>query len=179
MEAHKDYLIQFGGLKEGIHEFAYEIGDAFFESFEQSLVDGASIGVKIIVDKRSDHLQLNFTFKGTLTVSCDRCAVSAPYPVEGDARLILQLSNGDSEDDELVFLGPDAYEYNIAQYLYETLALSLPLRVVHCEATGDKSICDQTVISMLDSMSVPEPGPEDQPETDPRWEALKKLSGNN
>jgi uncharacterized metal-binding protein YceD (DUF177 family) len=179
LEAHKDYLIQFGGLKEGIHEYAYEAGNAFFESFEQSLIDGASIQVQLQLDRRSDHLQLNFSYSGSLTVSCDRCAVSAPYPVAGEAKLILELSRGESDDDDLVYLGPDAYEYNIAQYLYETLALSLPLRVVHCEATGDKSICDPDVVNMLDSMSVDEPGEEENPETDPRWDALKKLSGNN
>jgi uncharacterized metal-binding protein YceD (DUF177 family) len=179
LEAHKDYLIQFSGLKDGIHEFAYEAGTAFFDSFEQSLIEGAQVDVKLVLDKRPDHLQLRFSFEGSLTTSCDRCAVSAPYPIRGNARLILEFSNGESEDDELVFIGPDAYEYNIAQYLYETLALALPLRIVHCEATGDKSICDQDVVGMLDSISVSEPAEEDSPEIDPRWEALKKLTDKN
>ncbi len=171
-------MIQFAGLKDGLHRFTYEIRNSFFDSFEQSIVSGGDVLVNLELDKQSDHLILNFSFDGNLNVDCDRCAVSAPYPVKGNSKLILQLETGESDDDDIEYLSSDAYEYNIAQYLYETLALSLPLRLVPCEASGDKSICDQAVIERLEAMSVAEPEVEDEIPTDPRWDALKKLSGD-
>lgn len=171
-------MIQFAGLKDGLHSFSYEVGDLFFDSFEQNLVLGGKVLVNLDLDKQSDHLVLNFNFEGSLNVDCDRCAVSAPFPIKGSSRLILQLESGESDDDDIEYLSSDAYEYNIAHYLYETLALSLPLRLVPCEASGDKSICDQAVIDKLEAMSVAEPEVEEEVPTDPRWDALKKLSGN-
>lgn len=147
--------------------------------FEHPVVSGGELHIDLDLDKQTNLIQLDFQFKGFLRVECDRCAVTAPYPIEGDARLILQMQEGESDDDEIVYLPYEAYEYNVAQYIYETLALSLPLRVVPCEVTGDKSICDQTVISHLDAMSVPEPKEEEETPVDPRWAALKKLSGNS
>jgi uncharacterized metal-binding protein YceD (DUF177 family) len=176
LEPLKEYKIQFSGLSDGIHQYSYDIKDSFFENFEHTIVSGGHLKVDLELDKRPTLLTLNFSFEGSLQTDCDRCAVTAPYPVEGEARLIIQLTDGESDDDDLIYLPNDAFEYNIAQYLYETLALSLPLRVVHCEVSGDKSICDQKVIDYLDALSVPEP--EEEPESDPRWDALKGLSGD-
>jgi uncharacterized metal-binding protein YceD (DUF177 family) len=177
LEPLKEYKIQFSGLSDGIHQFSYEISNAFFENFEHPIVSGGEVKVNLELDKKPTLLTLNFSFTGSLNVECDRCTVTAPYPIEGTSRLLIQLTDGESDDDDLIYLPNDAYEYNIAHYLYETLALSLPLRVVPCEIDGDKTICDQKVIGYLDAMSVPEPE-EEEPESDPRWDALKKLTGD-
>lgn len=178
MNPHKEYLLQFSGLKDGLHAYSYQVNNEFFESFEQTLVAGGDVHVKLDMDKHSDHLNLHFTYKGNLLVDCDRCAVSAAYPIVGESNLIVQFEQGESDDDDIIFLSPEAYEFNIAQYLYETLALSLPLKIVPCEQTGDNSICDQEVIKKLEALSVTESfdKEEDSSQIDPRWEALKKLS---
>lgn len=173
-------MLQFSGLKDGLHEYSYKVSNEFFESFENTLVSGGNVDVKLELDKHPDHLNLHFTYTGSLLVDCDRCAVSAGYPIKGEANLIVQFEQGESEDDDIIYLAPEAYEYNIAQYLYETLALSLPLKVVPCEQSGDESICDQVIIKKLEAMSVQEPSDEKEEDvpTDPRWDALKKLSDN-
>ncbi|MEX1189049.1 MAG: DUF177 domain-containing protein [Bacteroidia bacterium] len=171
-------MIQFAGLKDGLHRFTYEVGDEFFDSFEQTLVTGGNVHVTLDLDKQSDHLNLHFSFAGSMHVDCDRCLASAPFPIKGTSNLIIQLQSGDSDDADIIYLSSDAYQYNIAQYLYETLALSLPLRLVPCETSGDMSICDQEVIAKLEALSVSEPAIEEEAPTDPRWDALKKLSGD-
>jgi hypothetical protein len=62
-----DYLrqfnVQFSGLSEDIHDFHYEIKDAFFKEFENALVDGGDIQVDLVLDKQTNLITLSFSFK--------------------------------------------------------------------------------------------------------------------
>lgn len=175
MDNLRQFNVQFSGLSEDVHEFQFEITDTFFKEFENAVVDGGAIKVDLELDKQTNLITLNFAFEGIVQVQCDRCAAVNPYPVKGTSRLILKLGEGEVEDDELIILPRGEYEYNIAQHLYEEIGLSLPLRIVPCEVTGDTTMCDQSVIDRLENMLVDEL-PEDEEEAiDPRWEKLKNL----
>jgi uncharacterized protein len=172
----RQYNVQFSGLSEDVHEFQYEIKDAFFKEFENAVVDGGDIQVDLVLDKQTTLITMNFSFKGIAQVMCDRCAAVNPYPIEGTSRLILKLGEGEADDDELVILPRGEYEYNIAQHLYEEIGLSLPLRVVPCEVTNDTSMCDQSVIDRLENMLVDEAPEDEEEQIDPRWEKLRGLN---
>lgn len=176
MDYLRQYNVQFSGLSEDVHEFQYEIKDAFFKEFENAVVDGGDIQVDLVLDKQTTLITMNFSFKGIAQVMCDRCAAVNPYPVEGTSRLILKLGEGEADDDELVILPRGEYEYNIAQHLYEEIGLSLPLRVVPCEVTNDTSMCDQSVIERLENMLVDETPEDEEEQIDPRWEKLRGLN---
>jgi uncharacterized metal-binding protein YceD (DUF177 family) len=171
----QQFAIQFSGLADGDHDFAFEIGDQFFSGLEYSVVEGGDVKVDVLLHKQPNMITLNFDFEGEVKVMCDRCAGSVPYPVEGSQRLIIQLGDGEADDDELIILPRGEFEFNIAQHLYEYVALSLPLRLVPCEETGDTSMCDQSVLSRLDEIIVTE---ESSP-VDPRWDKLKGLNTDN
>lgn len=176
MDYLRQYNVQFSGLSEDVHEFQYEIKDAFFKEFENAVVDGGDIQVDLVLDKQTTLITMNFSFKGIAQVMCDRCAAVNPYPIEGTSRLILKLGEGEADDDELVILPRGEYEYNIAQHLYEEIGLSLPLRVVPCEVTNDTSMCDQSVIDRLENMLVDEAPEDEEEQIDPRWEKLRGLN---
>lgn len=179
MDYLSQFTIQFSGLANGIHQFEYQIEDKFFEELEYAVIERGNVHVTVEMEKSDTIITLQFKFNGEVEVNCDRCTVNYPYPVEGNHRLILQFGNeGDGDDDELVILPRNEFQFNVAGHIYEYLILALPLRVVPCEKTGDTSICDQSVITLLDQQ------PEDQPTTDttpidPRWEKLKNLSSDN
>lgn len=176
MDFLRQFNVQFSGLSEDIHYFHYEIKDAFFKEFENALVDGGDILVDLVVDKQTNLITLNFSFKGFVQVMCDRCAAVNPYPVDGKSLLILKMGEGDDDNDELVILPRGEYEYNIAQHLYEEIGLSLPLRVVICEVSNDKTMCDQSVLDRLENMLVDEMPEEREDEiVDPRWDKLRNL----
>jgi len=40
------YNIEFKGLKEGLHDFEYEVDNTFFAHFEESLVDNGKVKIK-------------------------------------------------------------------------------------------------------------------------------------
>ena len=45
------YDVEFKGLNEGLHEFEFEVQDAFFEHFEKGLVSVGSIKVKVKLEQ--------------------------------------------------------------------------------------------------------------------------------
>ena len=64
------------------------------------------------------------------------------------------------------------YQINIAQYVYEMLVLSVPLKKVH------PGVLDGTLKSeVLDKLEElqPKDTKENKEDIDPRWDALKKL----
>jgi uncharacterized metal-binding protein YceD (DUF177 family) len=167
----QQYSIQFVGLSDGEHHFEFEIEDQFFASIPNAVVPAGNITVDVLLTKQPTMLTLHFHFKGSVETVCDRCAVSYPYPVEGQQRLIIKLGDEPSEDEDLVVLPRGEHEFNIAQHIYEYIALSLPLRIVPCEELSDTSICDKATLARLDELSIA-----DEPaEIDPRWAKLNEL----
>ncbi|MFN5318656.1 MAG: YceD family protein [Bacteroidia bacterium] len=169
------FSIQFAGLADGMHRFVFDIDDDFFASLEYAVVERGNVNVIIDLDKKPSMIVLSLEFKGTVEVNCDRCTVAYAYPVNGTERLIIQMGAEESGDEDLIVLPKGAFEFNIAQHIYEYIALSLPLRVVPCEETGNTELCDKDIIQKLEQMLLND---DDKP-VDPRWEKLKNLNTNS
>ena len=69
----KEFVIPFVGLKQGVHEFNFEIGKAFFESIEYSIVLEGNVYVTFLLDKKETMLIGDYTIRGTVKASCGRC----------------------------------------------------------------------------------------------------------
>ena len=175
------YDVAFKGLKEGLHEFEYEIEDAFFEHFDQEIVHAGKVNVKASLEKRNTFMKLLFTIHGRVELTCDRCLEKYLQKVENKAEVFVKFSQSVQEDDDQVmWISPEEYRINLAQLIYEYIVLSLPLKHVHPDKENGKSGCDQKMIQKLENHK-PHAGnkeDEDHP-VDPRWEALKKLKNNN
>ena len=171
MKALREYIINFGNLKVGSHEYDFDVDDKFFEAFEYSLVKSGNVKVKIVLEKqRETFFTLNFILEGHIDLECDRCLDIFPYPVESKHRILVKLDGKETEsNDELIFLAPDIYEINVSSIIYEFINLSLPLRHV-CESV-DKD-CNPVMLEKLKQWSREE---ETEEVKDPRWEALKNL----
>lgn len=164
----KQFVIQFSGLKPGLHEYEFDIVDMFFERFNIEDVTGGNLHVNFLLSKRENMMDFTFKFDGKLHSSCDRCLESMDIPVQTEKELIVKFSDAtDESNDELVVLGFDAYQIDIAPYLYEFIALELPLRKVH-----DENDCNPEVIDRLHPENN-ESAEED--ETPSVWDKLKKL----
>ncbi|HEY1871160.1 MAG TPA: DUF177 domain-containing protein, partial [Chitinophagaceae bacterium] len=60
MSYRREYEIAFVGLKPGIHEFDYEIGDKFFVEFQQQDFRNCKAHVKLFLDKKNGFMLLKF-----------------------------------------------------------------------------------------------------------------------
>jgi len=175
MEPLPDHTIQFSGLKEGQHQFTFELGDAFFAATGMEEYElGGQVRATVTLDKSEHLLVTAIHVEGHANMPCDHCNAPLRQAVKGDQRQIFQLTGETGADDEeLVGLSADAHEVNLTHYLFECISLSLPIRHVHPEGQ-----CDPAAEAALGRVRVDQPGEQqadDEPAPDPRWDALKAL----
>ena len=171
----KEYLIPFVGLKIGKHQFDYQIDNAFFKNFDYDEFNDVSVKVDIVLEKKSTMLELDFKHKGTVNVPCDVSGEEFDLPIKGKLKLLVKFGDAFNDDnEELLILPHGEFQVNVAQYIYESIILSVPLRRVH-PGVKDGSLSE--VIEKLESLSPKENKQEEEQnnDIDPRWENLKKL----
>ncbi|MFV8341367.1 YceD family protein [Flavobacterium sp. XS2P39] len=182
MNKTKEYLIPFVGLKLGKHQFEYQISNAFFEIFDYNEFQNSDIKVNVVLEKKSTMLELNLKHKGSVNVPCDLTSEDFDLPVKGKMKLIVrfgEMYNNDNE--ELLILPHGEFEIDIAQYIYEMIVLSVPLRRVH-PGIKDGSL-NTEALTKLKELTIKEQKKEQKKENkqeqkediDPRWDKLKQL----
>ena len=166
------YTIQFRGLKEGFHLFHFELDNRFFEFFANQDVKEGNLRVHVNLEKKSTLLELDVSITGTLHVLCDRCLEYFDFPVNFKGELFVKFSQeqNDQGDPDVLYLDPNDYQVDLAQYFYESVILSLPYRKVHPDIKKNIPSCNPEMLSKLNKMLVKE-----KKETDPRWDKLKEL----
>ncbi|MEN8224540.1 MAG: DUF177 domain-containing protein, partial [Bacteroidota bacterium] len=132
MKALKEYVIPFVGLKEGVHDYSYEIDGKFFESFEYSEIDNGKIHADVQMDRQERMLIFEFKMKGFVIVPCDRCLEDMEYPLEVKERLIVKFGQEYEEETEEILIIPETVsQIDISGFIYEYIMLALPLKRVH------------------------------------------------
>jgi uncharacterized metal-binding protein YceD (DUF177 family) len=170
----KAYLIPFIGLKIGKHQFDYQVDNTFFAHFDYDEFNDASVKVSIILEKKSTLLELEIKHKGTVNVPCDVSGEEFDLAIKGNLKLVVKFGDAfNDENEELLIVPHGEFQINVAQYIYESIVLSVPLRRIH-PGVKDGSLTE--VIEKLESLAPKENKESEQKnEIDPRWENLKKL----
>ncbi|MFT5183599.1 MAG: uncharacterized metal-binding protein YceD (DUF177 family) [Flavobacteriales bacterium] len=167
MKLTNDYTIPFTGLTIGKHAFEFQLGKAFFEQFEYSEISEGDVFIDVILEKQSSMMILDFEFEGVIETICDRCQESVEIELEGEFRLIVKFGDyTDTNNDEILILGPNEVEVDFTQYFYEYSHLALPSKRVH----DSLEECNQDVIAILKNLKS-----ESGDDVDPRWGALKDI----
>jgi len=173
------YIIQFGGLPVGTHDYTFEINDTFFKGIENSEIARANIAVNAVLTKQNNLLQMTFDIEGTVGAACDRCLKDFDYPVEAQEALVIKHGNPAESTDEILVIEEGQDEFDVSQYLYEYIVLSLPARRVPCELDEERFECDEETLQKLESLADQSDGgsaPEE--ESNPIWEKLNKIKYN-
>ena len=168
----KQFNIQFVGLKEGNHTFNYTIDNKFFETFKFDEFNNASIKVSLSFLKKSTLFELNFKAKGTVEVPCD--VTNELYNQEINSEMPLVIKFGpefNDENEEILILPHEAYEVNVAQFIYEMIVLSVPNKRVHPKVLD--GTMESEALNKLKELEIKEEKTVE--ETDPRWDKLKNL----
>ena len=164
-----DYSIQFTGLKLGNHQFRFELGETFFEHFEFSEINKSKVEIEVDLQKKNNMLVLDFRIDGKAEVLCDRCQEDVEIELSHEDRLFVKFGDQTSDTDgEILVLGPQEFEVDLTQFLYEFSHLALPAKRVH----KTMNACNEDIIQILDEMMEIE----EEKKTDPRWDALKRLA---
>lgn len=175
MSGSREYVINYGSLPFGEHEFEFHIDDAFFQRFENSLVQKGDIDVLVVVDKKELMMLLDFTMEGHVIVECDRCLEDLELPIEAYEELIVKFGETEeTETEEVIVVSPKEYELDVSQFIYEYISLQIPMRNVHDEEENGQT-CDPEILKALEKL---QPQQEETPPEDPRWNGLKGINLN-
>ncbi len=171
----KEYNIQFIGLKDGKHDFKYTIDNTFFKNFEFDEFNKVNIQQHVTLTKKPTLLELHFRAIGTVNVQCD---VSSEYyneSIDSEFDLIVNFGDAFNDENEAILILPHGeYEVNIAQYIYELIVLSLPVKRVH-PGVLDGTL-NSEILNKLEELSPKKlEHKENVEDIDPRWDKLKKL----
>ena len=164
----KQLDIPFVALKQGIHNFSFEIENSFFEAFPYSIVEEGLISIELSLDKKDTLMVGDYNIKGSVVATCATCNDVFEVPINGAMKLYYKFGLENEEDENLIVLPPESYKFNPAQQIYELITVSLTSNPRHEE--GD---CNEEVVSLLKSY---QRGIEKSDDIDPRWDQLNKLN---
>ena len=170
------FKLRLSGVEDGTRCFSINCDKAFFELAEISEVRDGQLDLRIEMTKTEKLVNVLCQFNGYVVAPCDRCLLPVRLPMDFEQRLIVKLvANADEEpegtDDDIWVLDENTYELDLFQFVYESIFLALPIRIVHEDDENGKSTCDPAVLAKLEELSQKE----EEKETDPRWDALKNL----
>lgn len=190
----KLYNIDLKNLTPGVHEFEYLLENKFFVDIDGDLVQKGKVKVNLTVKRSTMMFEMNFQIDGVVMVPCDRCLDDMEMPIDTHNRLVVKFGKEYAEEnDEVVIIPEDEGSINIAWFLYEFIALAIPMKHIH--APGK---CNKTMSSKLKKHSAKSTTDEDEFDdgdmddddvslddddmpttTDPRWDGLKGLLEND
>lgn len=165
------FVIPFSGLKTGNYQYGFDIDDEFFEYFDQSEIREVSVKVICLMERQQRMLVFHFAIGGTVRVQCDRCTAEFDLAISGEEQLIVKFGEEHREESEAIFIiTENEHSIDLSPFLYDYINLLVPYRRVHGEDAEGKSLCDPDVTKYII---------EEEPEqTDPRWDALKRLKND-
>lgn len=181
MEEKVEYIIPFKSLADGTHEFDFKVGRPLFSTIEHTLIEDGDLNAHVTMVKSQQMLKLHFDITGTIVATCDVCLGQFDYAIEDcEGDMVVKFGQTTEEiSEELFQLAETEDEIDVAQWIYEILAVSLPIRFEHPEDEDGNPTCDPEMLKELSKYLITEEKTESEEpkaeETDPRWDALKKL----
>ena len=174
------YNIDIYGLEDKSYEFDYELGPEFFEEIPQELIQKGNFKVHLVLEKSSTMLQLRFTIQGSAELTCDRSLEVFDEPVDTEGKMILKFGDHEEEiTEEISIINRTRTRINVASYIFEMIALALPMKKIHPDLReqyqgDDEESAAETLVYSSENRESENPETENG-KVDPRWEALNKL----
>ena len=170
--------------------FEYEIGDDFFVEIE-GLIQRGSIHTTVVCLSAGSVYKFRIYSIGTIIVPCDRCLADLELRIETADDLNVKLGSEYADDGDCVIVPESEGYLDLAQFIYEFIALSMPMTCCH-----EPGKCDDAMMHELSRHQSTRSGYEDAEREDSaeigdapdeamgensdepidsRWAALKQL----
>ena len=178
------YRVELKNMMTETSEYRYQLNKQFFEDLDSPEIQKGQLDVVLKVKKTSGIYQLDFQTVGMVIVTCDRCLDEMEQPIETNDTLKVKLGVEFSEVGDFVVVPEEEGYINVAWFMYEFIALNIPIKHVH--AAGN---CNKDMLHKLNKHLRMEDdgadysqicnGDDEAREVDPRWNELKKILDNN
>jgi len=182
MKRHNSFNIPFKNAKLGLHEYQFQVDDQFFKDYESKAIEKGNFDIKVLLDRKENMLDLEFQISGTIDGPCDRCLAELKIPMKAEERVVVKFDDFGKEDtDEVIYIGTEETNLNVADLIYEFVSLSLPIsNTIDCES-NDYKYCDQKVLDYFDELEEQAEQVEEEEKKEAQskiWDALKDIKLN-
>ena len=170
------FNLELRGYVSNKETFEFHLDADYINSIEQTEVRGGSVDVTLTMTRKSEDLfALDMVCEGQLTVGCDRCLDDMTLPVNTQYQVTVKMQGEEFDDstDGVLVVPEGLTRLDVGPLMRDTVLLSIPL--VHSHPEGQ---CNPQMSQLLESMIVDSDEsrePEQEPATDPRWDALREL----
>ena len=134
---YQDIVIPVKGLPSGESTFRFEIGEPFFQAFENRQIKDADCSVSVVVMRHQTLLEVTCRVGGFVVVECDRCLEDLTLKVDIEPHLTVGFGAVDVDDagtdDDVLVVDRSESELNLNQFVYDYICLGLPLVKLHPE----------------------------------------------
>jgi uncharacterized protein len=170
----REFAVNIIGLSKKAHLFEYRLQKGFFEKYNLESVSDGNLDVEVVLDKKETFIEANFKISGQVGLVCDRTLEPFDFAITENRKVVFKYGEAAQEiSDEIVIITRDQDSIDLGQYLYEFIALAIPMKKLHPrfanEADGNQLIVYTT------SQNETEKEKDENNSIDPRWEKLKKL----
>lgn len=171
------YNVELKGLKTETLNLEFYLNNNFFADIDGEEFQRGTVNAKVSVRKNREVFDFTFVLNGTVIVPCDRCLDDLEIDIVAENTLKVKLGESYADEGDIVVVPEDEGDINLAWYLYEFIALALPMKKVH--APGK---CNREMTGRLKKYNCNDGSDEENFESeaeekviDPRWESLKNI----
>jgi len=158
MAFRRQFEIAFVGLKHGLHEFQYELGEEFFS--EKGLTDNSvsHAQVKLTLDKSAGFMMLRFEVGGEVNVPCDRCGNNIDLSLWDEFKILVKMvenpdtMNDQEEDPDVFYISRTESHLDVENWIYEFVMLSIPMQKMCAPEEMGGPKCNKEVLERLKKM---------------------------
>ena len=166
--------IKISGLKNGNHDFHFELNSSFLTEFSTLFFDQPKLVIDVVLNMSETMIKADLKLKGTVELICDRSDETFDYQIDNEVVHFFKLGEEEKElSDELEVISKERVAIDLDQLIYDTVALSIPAKKLH-PRFGNEDF-DSNEEGFLVYTSEKEEKIENET-SDPRWSKLKELS---
>ncbi len=173
------YSVNIIGLSNKLHHFEYEFGDDFFRKYGTVAVSQGQFRAEVALNKHETFLEAEFKIRGAALLTCDRSLETFEYPIWTTRKVLFKYGEANEEiSDEIVMIHRDTVALELGQYIYEFIALAIPMKKLHPRFKLEEGLKDDDaegkIVYSSEKSDQTKKGDDDE-DIDPRWNILKKL----
>ena len=173
------YAIDLKGMQSDSADYEFLLDEGYFAAIDGPEVQKGSVVVQLSVRKTAAAFELLFQTDGMVWVTCDRCLDDMELPVSSTDKLVVKLGLEYAEEDGNVVVIPEHEGIiNVAWFMYEFIALAIPMKHVHAPGKCNKlmmgKLNEHLCAGAEDELDEADTDDDNQ-DIDPRWNELRKI----
>jgi len=171
------YDIAFTGLKNGKHNFTFDINQEFFDSFEaENEFTDANVYASVLLDKHSSFMKFEIKIKGSVLLICDISGREFRQSINGYTDVVVKFGEQiDDTDDEMLTISHNQSEFNVAKLIFDAVLLSIPMKRLSPDLTDEDFEILNNFSPKVGENYLDDFHENSDENTDPRWSVLKKI----